>query len=62
MAALLTILSELCRLSALHGLNHWHLNYAEKVEALVDEFLRKTPGLTPRIAGYAATVRLGRAL
>ena len=61
MAAVLTIPSELCRLSALHGLNHWHLRYAGNVEALVDEFLRKTPGLTPRIAGYAATARLGRA-
>lgn len=62
MAAVLTIPCELCQLSALHGLNHWHLYYADKVEALVDEFLRKIPGLTPRIAEYAATARLGRAL
>ncbi|HXZ14154.1 MAG TPA: hypothetical protein VEG64_17340 [Candidatus Sulfotelmatobacter sp.] len=62
MAAVLTMPSELCRLSALHGLNHWHLHYADKVEAFVDEFLRKTPGLTPRIVGCADTARLGRAL
>jgi len=62
MAAILTVPSELCQLSALHGLNHWHLHHADKVEALVDEFLRKTPGLTPRIVRYAAIARLGCAL
>jgi hypothetical protein len=62
MAAILTIPSELCQLSALHGLNHWHLHHADKVEVLVDEFLQKTKGLTPRVIGYAAEARSGRAL
>ena len=62
MAGILTIPSELCQLSALHGLNHWHLHHAEKVEALVDEFLQHAHGLTPRIIEYAATARSGRAL
>jgi hypothetical protein len=62
MAEILTIPSELCQLSALHGLNHWHLHHAEKVEALVDEFLQQAHGLTPRIIEYAAIARSGRAL
>jgi hypothetical protein len=48
-----------CQLSALHGLNHWHLYHANRVEATVDSFLQKTPGLTPRIIEYAATARSG---
>src|SRR5207248_972337 len=32
MAEILSIRSELCQLSALHGLNHWHSSYGEKVE------------------------------
>jgi hypothetical protein len=62
MAAILTIPSELCQLSALHGLNHWHLHHAERVESIVDAFLQKTSGLTPRIVEYAAAARSGRAL
>jgi hypothetical protein len=62
MAAILSIPSGLCQLSALHGLNHWHLYYAAKVESLVDQFLEKTPGLTPRIVKYAALARSGCAL
>ena len=61
MAAVLKVPSELCQLSALHGLNHWHLHYPDKVETIVDEFL-KTNGLTPRIVEYAATARSGCAL
>ena len=62
MAEILTLSSELCQLSALHGLNHWHLHHAEKVEALVDEFLQQAHGLTPGIIEYAAAARSGRAL
>jgi hypothetical protein len=62
MAATLTMPCELCQLSGLHGLNHWHLHHAEKVESIVDAFLQKTPRLTPRILTYAAAARLGHAL
>jgi hypothetical protein len=62
MAAILTIPSELCQLSALHGLNHWHLHHAEEVESIVDKFLQRKSGLTPRMVEYAATARSGRAL
>jgi hypothetical protein len=56
------ISTKLCQLSALLGLNHWHLHHADKVEVLVDEFLQKTKGLTPRVIGYAAEARSGCAL
>jgi hypothetical protein len=62
MAAILTIPSELCQLSALHGLNHWHFHHTQKVESIVDAFLQKTSGLTPRMAEYAAIARSGCAL
>jgi hypothetical protein len=61
MAAILTIPSELCQLSALHGLNHWHLHHAERVETIVDAFLQKTSGVTSRMVEYAALARSGRA-
>jgi hypothetical protein len=59
MSEILSLSSEVCQLSALHGLNHWHLYHANRVEATVDSFLQKTPGLTPRIIEYAATARSG---
>jgi hypothetical protein len=62
MAEILSIRSELCQLSALHGLNHWHLNHAKKVEQIVDDFLNRTPGLTARIIEYAVKSRAGGAI
>ena len=62
MATMLTMPSELCQLSALHGLNHWHPHHAEKVELIVDTFLQKTSGLTARMVEYAAIARSGGAL
>ena len=62
MAEILSIGSELCQLSALHGLNHWHRNHDKKVEQIVDDFLHKTPGLTTRIIEYAGKARAGGAL
>lgn len=62
MANILTIPSELCQLSALHGLNHWHLHHAQKVEQIVDDFLQGPLSLRNRIIEYAAEARLGNAL
>jgi hypothetical protein len=62
MNEILSIPSELCQLSALHGLNHWHKNYSEKVENIVDSFLQKTPNLTNRVIEYAGKARVGGAL
>ncbi len=59
---ILSIPSELCQLSALHGLNHWHGHHAKKVEQIVDDFLDKTPGLRTRIIEYAGKARVGRTL
>ena len=62
MTGILTIPSELCQLSALHGLNHWHLHHAERVESIVDEFLQKESGVTRRMFEYATMARSGCAL
>jgi hypothetical protein len=62
MDEILSIGSELCQLSALHGLNHWQRHHAKRVEQIVDDFLRKTPGLTTRIIEYAGKARVGENL
>jgi len=62
MAAMLEIPSELCQLSALHGLNHWHLHHPERVESIVDAFLQRKLGLTPRIVQYADSAHSGSTL
>jgi hypothetical protein len=59
MTEILDLPSALCQFSALHGLNHWHLQYASQVEPIVDTFLGKTIGLTPRVLDYASKARLG---
>ena len=56
-----TLPSESCRLSALHGLNHWYLNHGEKVEEAVDHFLATAGDLSPRVREYAALARHGLA-
>jgi len=61
MAEVLRLQSELCRLSALHGLNHWHLHHPGTVEKLVDAFLGSARYVTPRIRDYAALAREGGA-
>jgi hypothetical protein len=60
MSETLLLPSELCQLSALHGLNHWHEHHAEKVEAIIDGFVQKQE-LTHRIRSYAALARMGTA-
>lgn len=51
--------SELCRLSALHGLNHWHLHYPREVEDAIDAFLLRTPAISPALREYAGAARWG---
>ena len=55
----LAIPSELCQISALHGLNHWHTTFPGEVEQLVDSFLAKSRNLGPRLLTYAASARGG---
>ncbi len=59
MTELLDLPSELCHLSALHGLNHWHELYAEEVEEIVDTFLSRGRDMTSRIREYATQARSG---
>jgi hypothetical protein len=61
MAEILSLPSELCQLSALHGLNHWHSYHAERVEEIVAAFLNRTAGLSTRILQYAALAGSGTA-
>lgn len=59
MEEVLVLASELCHISALHGLNHWHLHYANETERIVDNFLANSRGITPRIREYAVHARKG---
>jgi hypothetical protein len=59
MSEILALPSDLCHLSALHGLNHWHLHYPRFVEQAIDAFLRRESNLTPRIREYATSARHG---
>jgi hypothetical protein len=59
MGEILQLRSELCRLSALHGLNHWHLHHASAVEGIIDRFLGQATDLTPRIREYVPMARKG---
>jgi hypothetical protein len=36
----LTLESDACRESALHGLGHWHAEYPQRVETMIDSFLQ----------------------
>jgi len=51
--------SELCRLSALHGLNHWHMHYPREVESAIDAFVSQTPTISSALRDYAETARQG---
>jgi hypothetical protein len=62
MDRILGLPSELCQLSALHGLNHWQSRHPEQVGDIIDRFVTKTPDITTRIREYAAAAREGRAL
>ncbi len=62
MAEVLDLPSEVCQLSALHGLNHWHDLCAEQVERVIDAFLGKARDIAPSIREYATNARAGRCL
>lgn len=52
--------STACKESALHGLGHWHLQYPDRVESIVDRFLKtKKTSITPELESYARAARQG---
>jgi hypothetical protein len=59
MAEVLELPSDVCRLSALHGLNHWQEHYTEHVERVIDAFFRSPEEVTPRVREYATKARAG---
>jgi len=59
MTEILELPSDLCRISALHGLNHWHEHYAKQVEVTIDRFLLNNAEISPNIREYAEGARAG---
>ncbi len=57
MAQTLTLPHCACQESALHGLSHWHLNYPQETEQVIDEFLNREPDLSPELHRYALNAR-----
>jgi hypothetical protein len=48
-----------CQESALHGLGHWRDAYRQRVEAIVDAFLRGAKGAPAELLHYARQARAG---
>ena len=48
-----------CLEGALHGLGHWQLYFPEKVEPVIDQFLRERNDLRPELVRYARCARNG---
>jgi hypothetical protein len=59
MSEVLDVRSELCQLSALHGLNHWHTHYPDQVTTIIDAFLAAERNVSSRIRQYALNAREG---
>jgi hypothetical protein len=58
----LDLSSDACRESALHGLGHWHIEYPQQVEAIIDGFLDRQPDLRSELKAYARAARKGHVL
>ncbi|SRR6266404_5771889 len=55
----LTLNSDACRESALHGLGHWHYYDPKRIEHIVDDFLAANPHTRPELLTYARNARNG---
>ncbi len=62
MSEILEFRPDVCRMSALHGLNHWQEHYRDAVEAKIDGFLACAQEITPHIREYAMKARAGLCL
>lgn len=59
MTAMLALDSVACRVSALHGLGHWHAYVPKQVEHIIDTFLKHVKGARPELISYAQWARTG---
>jgi hypothetical protein len=59
MASILSLPSEGCKESALHGLGHEESRWPEQVRELVDHFLDEQPDISPELKRYALGAREG---
>jgi hypothetical protein len=59
MRKVLSLPTELCQLSALHGLNHWQRHHTARVEEIIDAYLANSKTATPRMREYATGARRG---
>ena len=57
--ATLTLKSEACLESVLHGLGHWHLHNPERVSATVHRFLAERTDISPELRRYAENAAWG---
>ena len=55
----LSLTHHACLEGALHGLGHWHLIFPERVEPIIDRFLRERHDLRPELVAYARSAREG---
>lgn len=62
MGRCLTLSHNGCMEGALHGLGHWHGHFPERVESIIDAFLRERKDLRPELIGYALRARHGGVL
>lgn len=55
----LSLTHEACLEGALHGLGHWQLIFPERVEPVIDRFLRERTDLRPELVLYGRRARNG---
>jgi hypothetical protein len=48
-----------CQESALHGLGHWQVSNPERVQGIIDRFLKANPNIVPALKTYALSARGG---
>ena len=59
MEKILTIPSDACRESAIHGLGEWHSYYPARVEAIIDNFIWQNRKIRDSLRNYAYAARHG---
>jgi hypothetical protein len=62
MKAILAIDHVACQESALHGLGHWQHAHKSEVEAIIDEFLQRSPDIREDLRHYAYNAHRGYVL